>query len=142
MLNKYKKRKERTKKSGGCGCLAFFGLILLMLFGLYLLFNVVDFVEGLTDSWETEEVQQTSTTNDHLESIAPQEKKKETTVDSIKEEKKSEESCQEIILGNRSSSGVKIYHVPGGDFYDETVAEEKFCTQAEAIEAGYRKSKR
>ncbi|MEW6660864.1 MAG: thermonuclease family protein [Bacillota bacterium] len=52
-----------------------------------------------------------------------------------KEEKK-------LIKGNISSSGEKIYHVPGGAFYDRTVAEELFATEEEAVAAGYRKSKR
>ena len=50
------------------------------------------------------------------------------------------------IKGNINSSGEKIYHVPGGKFYDNTVIEPEkgerwFCTEAEAIEAGWRKSK-
>jgi len=53
-----------------------------------------------------------------------------------------------VIKGNVSvSSGEKIYHVPGGEFYDETVIDETkgerwFCTEAEAVAAGWRKSKR
>jgi len=47
------------------------------------------------------------------------------------------------IKGNLTThNGEKIYHVPGGQFYEVTDAEEMFCTQIEAIEAGYRKSKR
>lgn len=46
------------------------------------------------------------------------------------------------IKGNHSSSGERIYHVPGGQFYEKTKAEEMFCTEEEAIAAGYRKSKR
>jgi len=45
------------------------------------------------------------------------------------------------IKGNRSSKGEKIYHIPGGTFYDRTQAEEMFCTEQAAIDAGYRKSK-
>lgn len=56
--------------------------------------------------------------------------------------KKAPAPCEKLIKGNISSSGDKIYHVPGGDFYDTTVAEEAFCTPAEAAAAGYRKSKR
>ena len=50
------------------------------------------------------------------------------------------------IKGNISiSSGEKIYHVPGGTFYDETVirpeyGERWFCTEQEAINNGWRKS--
>lgn len=46
------------------------------------------------------------------------------------------------IKGNINSKGEKIYHVPGGQFYDVTIPEEMFCTEKEAVEAGYRKSKR
>ena len=51
------------------------------------------------------------------------------------------------IKGNISlSTGEKIYHVPGGDFYDKTVISEDkgerwFCTEAEALATGWRKSK-
>ncbi|GIP34155.1 thermonuclease family protein [Paenibacillus sp. J2TS4] len=52
-------------------------------------------------------------------------------------------ACSEpTIKGNHSSSGEWIYHVPGGQFYDKTQAEEMFCTEEEAEAAGYRKSKR
>ena len=51
------------------------------------------------------------------------------------------------IKGNISiSTGEKIYHVPGGEFYDECVinpdyGERWFCTEQEAIDNGWRKSK-
>lgn len=53
-----------------------------------------------------------------------------------------------VIKGNISqSTGEKIYHVPGQAFYDDTVIDETsgerwFCTEAEAIAAGWRKSLR
>jgi len=53
-----------------------------------------------------------------------------------------------VIKGNISqSTGEKIYHVPGGEFYDKTVIDEAsgerwFCTEQEAVAAGWRKSKR
>lgn len=47
-----------------------------------------------------------------------------------------------LIKGNISSTGEKIYHVPGGAYYDKTVAEEWFYTEEEAQAAGYRKSQR
>ncbi len=56
-------------------------------------------------------------------------------------------TSQPVIKGNISqSTGEKIYHVPGGDFYDKTVIDEAagerwFCTEQEAIEAGWRRSK-
>jgi competence protein ComEC len=46
------------------------------------------------------------------------------------------------IKGNINSSGEKIYHVPGGAYYDRTDAEMWFNTEAEAENAGFRKSKR
>jgi micrococcal nuclease len=57
-------------------------------------------------------------------------------------------SDEPVIKGNISySTGEKIYHVPGGYYYDDTVIDEAkgerwFCTEAEAIAAGWRKSKR
>ena len=57
-------------------------------------------------------------------------------------------ASEPVIKGNISlSTGEKIYHVPGGDFYDETVitaakGERWFCTEDEAVAAGWRKSRR
>jgi hypothetical protein len=42
------------------------------------------------------------------------------------------------IKGNQSG----IYHVPGGQFYDRTNAEECFASESAAQDAGYRKSQR
>jgi len=56
------------------------------------------------------------------------------------------EGCD--IKGNISyTTGERIYHVPGGAFYDKTVVDSQygerwFCTEAEAIANGWRKSKR
>jgi len=53
-----------------------------------------------------------------------------------------------VIKGNISQpSGEKIYHVPGGQFYDATVinpsaGERWFCTEQEAVNNGWRKSLR
>lgn len=46
------------------------------------------------------------------------------------------------IKGNISSSGDKIYHMPEGQYYDVTKEEEMFCSEEEAVGAGYRASKR
>ncbi|KIU73502.1 hypothetical protein P4G85_31485 [Bacillus cereus] len=46
------------------------------------------------------------------------------------------------IKGNISKNDEKIYHLPEQQFYDKTIAEETFCTEDEAKDAGYRKSKR
>ena len=52
------------------------------------------------------------------------------------------------IKGNKSFvTGEKIYHMPGGEFYDRTVinkakGERWFCTEDEAMANGWRKSKK
>ena len=50
------------------------------------------------------------------------------------------------IKGNIGRSGTRIYHVPGGQFYDRTridtsKGEQWFCTEAEARAAGWRRSR-
>ncbi len=52
-----------------------------------------------------------------------------------------------VIKGNISDKGERIYHVPGDEFYSRTVitpsrGERWFCSEAEAVKAGWRKSKR
>lgn len=53
-----------------------------------------------------------------------------------------------MIKGNISfSTGEKIHHVPGDEFYTRTVIDESagerwFCTEAEAVAAGWRRSRR
>ena len=42
-----------------------------------------------------------------------------------------------VIKGNINSKGNKIYHMPGQKDYENTVAEEMFCTKEEAEEAGF-----
>ncbi|MFD0671836.1 thermonuclease family protein [Cohnella sp. GCM10027633] len=47
------------------------------------------------------------------------------------------------IKGNVKSDGKeKIYHVPGGASYEQTKAEVMFCTEDEAVAAGFRKASR
>ncbi len=51
------------------------------------------------------------------------------------------------IKGNISRSGERIYHAPGGQYYDRTKispskGERWFCSEAEAAAAGWRRSKR
>lgn len=46
------------------------------------------------------------------------------------------------IKGNKSSSGERIYHVPGGEFYDRTDPERCYATEADAQANGYRRSQR
>lgn len=52
-----------------------------------------------------------------------------------------------LIKGNISSQGEKIYHVPGGASYNRTVidpelGEQWFCSEEEAVAAGWRKALR
>jgi len=52
-----------------------------------------------------------------------------------------------LIKGNINSGGEKIYHVPGGQFYDQTIidtsrGEKWFCSEVEAQAAGWRRSSR
>ena len=54
-------------------------------------------------------------------------------------------SCR--IKGNISRSGERIYHVPGGRWYEATridplKGERWFCSEAEARAAGWRRSRR
>ena len=57
-------------------------------------------------------------------------------------------TSEAVIKGNISTnSGEKIYHVPGGSFYEQTViaaaaGERWFCTESDAITAGWRISQR
>jgi phosphatidylserine/phosphatidylglycerophosphate/cardiolipin synthase-like enzyme len=44
------------------------------------------------------------------------------------------------IKGNLSNTGEKIYHVPGREYYDRTIAEQMFCSAEEAVTAGFRAS--
>ncbi len=50
-------------------------------------------------------------------------------------------NCEGKIKGNIGSSG-KIYHLPGGASYKQTIPELCFDTEAEAQAAGFRKSLR
>lgn len=58
---------------------------------------------------------------------------------------KSPQQC--AIKGNISSKKEKIYHVPGGAYYSKTIidhskGERWFCSEKEAVNAGWRASKR
>lgn len=63
-----------------------------------------------------------------------------------KEETSSSGNAQAVpedkpIKGNINSKGEKIYHVPGGRYYNKTIPEETFATEEDALLAGYRRSK-
>jgi hypothetical protein len=51
-----------------------------------------------------------------------------------------------VIKGNIGSSGERIYHMPGQRYYDKTQIDSSkrerwFCTEQEAVVAGWRKAK-
>ena len=46
-----------------------------------------------------------------------------------------------LIKGNRNRRGEWIYHIPGMPYYEQTRAEEMFCTETQAEAAGYRRAK-
>lgn len=46
-----------------------------------------------------------------------------------------------LVKGNRNRRGEWIYHLPGMPYYDQTRAEEMFCTEEQALRAGYRRAK-
>ena len=51
-----------------------------------------------------------------------------------------------VIKGNISDGGERICHLPGQRYYDKTVisrrkGERWFCTEQEAVRAGWRKAK-
>lgn len=48
----------------------------------------------------------------------------------------------ETIKGNINRKGEKIYHVPGGQFYNKTIPERWFFTEVDAQAAGFRRAKR
>lgn len=47
-----------------------------------------------------------------------------------------------LIKGNLSSTGERIYHVPGGAYYNNTIAEVCYITEADAQADGFRRSSR
>ncbi|CAM3590393.1 Ig-like domain-containing protein [Deinococcus frigens] len=47
-----------------------------------------------------------------------------------------------VIKGNESSSGERIYHVPGGAYYSRTVPEVCYITETDAQADGFRRSSR
>jgi endonuclease YncB( thermonuclease family) len=45
------------------------------------------------------------------------------------------------VKGNRTRRGDWIYHIPGMPYYEQTQAEEVFCSEADARAAGYRRAR-
>lgn len=60
---------------------------------------------------------------------------------------KNEYKSDDCLVKGNISSGGKIYHIPGGQFYDKTIidtsrGEKWFCSETEAQTAGWRRSQR
>lgn len=62
-----------------------------------------------------------------------------TEAQALRRKRPSSSACD--IKGNRSRRGDWIYHLPGMQYYEQTRPEEIFCSEADAIAAGYRRSK-
>lgn len=60
-------------------------------------------------------------------------------VSSVRSKPQPSGNCR--IKGNHSRRGELIYHLPGMPYYEQTVAEQIFCTEGQARAAGYRRSK-
>lgn len=56
----------------------------------------------------------------------------------LKQQQIEDQHC--LIKGNINSDGEKIYHPPSSPWYEQTKEEERFCSEKEAKEAGYRKA--
>ncbi|MEK3886492.1 thermonuclease family protein [Bacillus sp. FSL K6-3431] len=59
---------------------------------------------------------------------------------SVDKEIASNKDCQ--IKGNINSKKDKIYHLPTGQYYDQVIPEMWFCTEKEAVDAGFRASQK
>ena len=53
-------------------------------------------------------------------------------------EPKANEKC--LIKGNINRENKKIYHIPSGKYYEQTKPEKWFCTEQQAVDAGFKKS--
>lgn len=62
-----------------------------------------------------------------------------TKVNDVKApETKTNEKC--LIKGNINRENKKIYHIPAGKYYDQTKPEKWFCTEQQALDAGFKLS--
>lgn len=104
----------------------------------------------LVEFAEPEEFKSLVETDELVETSSDQRDPFEETRESIRDEMRSIVEMSDIerslnpqpIKGNQNAKGEKIYHMPGGQFYNRVKAIEVFNTPLEAEEAGYRKSRR
>lgn len=61
-------------------------------------------------------------------------------VELTEKETNEEKSNKCLIKGNINRENKKIYHVPKGKYYEQTQPEKWFCTEQQAIDAGFKKS--
>jgi len=93
-----------------------------------------------TNKTTTSEKQSTSNTNS--QSSSQSSSKPSTQPSPQPETTETSTSGTGKIKGNINSKGEKIYHMPGGAYYDRTDPEVWFSTEEEAQAAGFRRSKR
>ncbi|MGE7590996.1 hypothetical protein [Peribacillus sp. NPDC101480] len=161
-----KKKKKWYWGCGGCGCLGF--ILIVLIGGCVALFGGTDEddsdkkVDNKVVNVKEEEKDKAKKEQEEKEKAeqAKKEQEEKDKAEQAKKEQEEQEKAQQAeqdkkeadqaktekaclnIKGNTSSSGEKIYHVPGGQFYDKTNPEQTFCTEGEAKSAGYRESKR
>lgn len=85
-----------------------------------------------------------SITSDSLQSATPAANLNNEILRQAQDKQSNNGGC--LIKGNIGSTGEKIYHLPGCESYEKTSidperGERWFCTEEEAIEAGWRKAK-
>ncbi|MDM5292990.1 hypothetical protein QUF81_07235 [Peribacillus simplex] len=160
-----KKKKKWYWGCGGCGCLGF--ILIVLIGGCVALFGTDEDdsdkkVDNKVINVKEEEKNKAKKEQEEKEKseLAKKEQEEKDKAEQAKKEQEEKEKAQQAeqdkkeadqaktekaclnIKGNTSSSGEKIYHVPGGQFYDKTNPEQTFCTEGEAKSAGYRESKR
>lgn len=59
------------------------------------------------------------------------------TNNSTKDKMRTADKCN--IKGNINRQGKKIYHISSGKYYEQTNTEEWFCSEQEAIKAGFKR---
>lgn len=118
----------------------FFAKVAVVYFLIYIVF-FTNHLEKLDKKIDSSALNETAQVLEPIESTEVQ-PVQVTPVTPVVAKKKVQPPCERLIKGDMNDTGDKIFHLPGGDFYDITVAEETFCTKAEAVASGYRKSDR
>ena len=77
---------------------------------------------------------------EHRLAKAPKPPEPRQPVQRVERQQSNERFAGCTIKGNRNRKGQWIYHLPGMPYYDQTRAEEFFCTEDQARAAGYRRA--